>query len=172
MITQRRHRLPRRPTPVVAGGMLLVALLTVPLLALATANSPEPEKNEAMLKGLRTVVYHVPDLDAAKAWFTDAIGIEPYFDQPFYVGFNVGGYELGLLPFEGDTQEPISVTYWAVDEIEAAYKSMLDKGATEMPDGAIKDVGGGEGLVVAHVRNPMGNIVGLIRNPFFKLEEE
>ena len=64
------------------------------------------------------------------------------------------------------------MTYWAVDDIEAAYQSMLDKGATEMPDGAIKDVGGGEGLMVAHVRNPMGNIVGLIRNPFFKLEEE
>ncbi len=152
--------------------MLLVALLALPLLAPAGGVSPEPEKTKAMLKGLRTVVYYVPDLDAAKAWFADAIGIEPYFDMPFYVGFNVGGYELGLLPFADDTQESSAVTYWGVDDIEAAYKSMLAKGATEVPDGAIKDVGDGKGLMVAVVRNPMGNLVGLIDNPFFKLTEE
>jgi len=125
-----------------------------------------------MFKGLRTVIYHVPDLDTAKAWFTDAIGVEPYFDQPYYVGFNVGGYELGLLPYEGNSRQPISVTYWGVDDIRAAYKSMLDKGATEVPGGEIKDVGDGQGLFVAQIRNPMGNDVGLIQNPFFKLEEE
>ena len=124
-----------------------------------------------MFKGLRTVVYYVPDLNAAKAWFADAIGIEPYFDQPFYVGFNVGGYELGLLPFDDHVKEPISMTYWHVDDIEAAYKSMLAKGATQVPDGEIKDVGGGEKLMVAIVRNPMGNLVGMINNPFFKLDE-
>ena len=51
-----------------------------------------------MFLGLRTVVYKVSDLGRAKAWYTKVLGIEPYFDEPFYVGFNVGGYELGLDP--------------------------------------------------------------------------
>jgi len=50
------------------------------------------------LEGLRTVIYPASDLDAAKEWWTTTLGIEPYFDQPFYVGFNVAGYELALLP--------------------------------------------------------------------------
>ena len=48
--------------------------------------------------GLATVIYQVPDLAAAKAWYTRAFGQAPYFDQPFYVGFEIGGYELGLHP--------------------------------------------------------------------------
>ncbi len=51
-----------------------------------------------MFLGLRTIVYPAPDLAASKAWWTEALGIEPYFDEPFYVGFNPGGYELGLNP--------------------------------------------------------------------------
>jgi catechol 2,3-dioxygenase-like lactoylglutathione lyase family enzyme len=47
---------------------------------------------------MRTVVYHVDDLTKAKEWYADLLGVEPYFDEPFYVGFNVGGYELGLDP--------------------------------------------------------------------------
>lgn len=49
-----------------------------------------------MILGLRTAIYHVDDLQAAKEWYTKVLGVEPYFDEPFYVGFNVGGYELGL----------------------------------------------------------------------------
>ena len=51
-----------------------------------------------MLLGLRTVIYHAPDLARVKTWYSDAFGITPYFDEPFYVGFDVGGYELGLNP--------------------------------------------------------------------------
>ena len=51
-----------------------------------------------MLLGLRTVMYHVDDLNAAKEWYAQVLGFQPYFDEPFYVGFNVGGYELGLHP--------------------------------------------------------------------------
>ena len=51
-----------------------------------------------MLLGLRTAIYPVRDLDEAKAWYANVIGHAPYFDQPFYVGFNVGGFELGLVP--------------------------------------------------------------------------
>lgn len=48
--------------------------------------------------GLRTCIYRVPDLATATKWYSNALGIKPYFDMPFYVGFNVGGYELGLQP--------------------------------------------------------------------------
>jgi catechol 2,3-dioxygenase-like lactoylglutathione lyase family enzyme len=72
--------------------------------------------------GLRTVIYHVPDLQRAKAWYTQAFGAQPYFDEPFYVGFNVGGYELGLDP---DTQGVApgvggAVAYWGVPDLDAA----------------------------------------------------
>ena len=59
-----------------------------------------------MLQGLRTVVHTVAALDRAKAWYTDMLGQGPYFDQPFYVGFNVGGYELGLMPAEAEGGVP------------------------------------------------------------------
>ena len=52
-----------------------------------------------MFQGLRTVIYGVGDLVGAKAWYSAVLGFEPYFDQPFYVGFNVGGFELGLDPY-------------------------------------------------------------------------
>ena len=54
-----------------------------------------------MILGLRTVIYHVPDLPGAKSWYARAFGIAPYFDKPYYVGFNVGGFELGLDPDPG-----------------------------------------------------------------------
>ncbi|HEY9487444.1 MAG TPA: VOC family protein, partial [Chryseosolibacter sp.] len=60
--------------------------------------------------GLRTVIYNVPDIDRAKAWYMQVLGLKPYFDEPFYVGFNVGGFELGLVPLEGKVSEPGGVT--------------------------------------------------------------
>jgi catechol 2,3-dioxygenase-like lactoylglutathione lyase family enzyme len=66
------------------------------------------------LLGLYTAIYRVADLAAAKAWYARWLGIEPYFDEPFYVGFNVAGYELGLLPLEaGENKEHGVVCYWA-----------------------------------------------------------
>jgi hypothetical protein len=66
-----------------------------------------------MILGLRTVAYHTPDLTAAKGWYTQVVGHGPYFDQPFYVGFNVGGFELGLVP-DGTPGAGGSVAYWGV----------------------------------------------------------
>ena len=63
-----------------------------------------------MFLGLRTVIYPAPDLAASKAWYTALLGVEPYFDEPFYVGFDVGGYELGLHPETRGAE-----TYWGVD---------------------------------------------------------
>ena len=119
-----------------------------------------------MFAGLRTQVFYVADLDRAKAWWSARLDLAPYFDQPFYVGFNVGGYELGLAPANPeDPRETGSVTYWGVANIESALRTLLDAGATEHHP--VQDVG--EGIRVAAVLDPMGNVVGIIENPHFSL---
>jgi predicted enzyme related to lactoylglutathione lyase len=123
--------------------------------------------NCGMIKGLGTVIYHVPDLDRAKAWYARAFQQAPYFDQPFYVGFNVGGYELGLDPNpDGGSPGPGGcVAYWRVSDIAAAVKAFADCGATiAVP---VQDVG--EGIKVATVNDPFGNAIGLLENPHFVL---
>lgn len=117
-----------------------------------------------MIKGLRTVLYPTPNLARAKAWYSAAFSTTPYFDESFYVGFNIGGFELGLVP-DAPTGRPASgvVTYWGVDNVAAACEHFFAHGATihEEP----KDVGGG--ITVAAVLDPFGNIIGLIDNPAF-----
>ena len=113
------------------------------------------------LGGLRTLIYPAPDLDAAKSWWSDFLGYPPYFDEPFYVGFNVAGYELGLVP---DAENSDGATaYWAVDDVAGAIAASSDLGA--IPIEEAHDVG--EGIVVGSVRTPQGSIVGFIRNPHF-----
>jgi len=118
-----------------------------------------------MVLGLRTVIYHVPDLARAKAWYGAAFGIEPYFDEPFYVGFNVGGFELGLDP--DVSQVPAgaggAVPYWGVRSITDAVDQFVRSGATLKAP--IQDVGGD--IHVATVADPFGNLLGLIENPHF-----
>lgn len=118
------------------------------------------------LLGLRTAIYRVPDLDAAKRWYAGVLGFEPYFDEPFYVGFEVGGYELGLQPVEGAfTNGPGGVeTYWGVGNVQEAYDRLLSLGATARE--APQEVGGG--IIVATVNDPWGNTFGLIFNPHFQ----
>lgn len=114
-----------------------------------------------MLHGLRTVIYPAPDLESSKVWWTETLGYGPYFDEPFYVGYDVGGYELGLLP--DATVEDGALTYWGVDDVSQAVKAALGAGAHE--HSPVSDVGGG--IVTATVRTPQGVIVGLIHNPNF-----
>jgi hypothetical protein len=114
------------------------------------------------LEGLRTVIYPSPDLDAAKRWWTDYLGKSPYFDEPFYIGFEVGGYELGLLP-TGDPADG-ALTYWGVADVAEAMAAAIGAGATEHTPAA--EVG--DGIVTGTVRTPSGAILGLIYNPHFK----
>lgn len=116
-------------------------------------------------KGIYTVLYRVDDLDRGKAWYAQVLGTPPYFDQPFYVGFNVAGFELGLLPPEpGAAMGPGgTVAYWGVEDVPAAFERLLGLGAAEVEKP--QDVGGD--IVVATVRDPFGNLFGLIRNPQF-----
>ena len=121
-----------------------------------------------MLLGLRTAIYRVPDLAKAKAWYAQAFGTQPYFDEPFYVGFNIGGYELGLDPnMSGVTPGTSVATYWGVPDIAAAHDQLLRQGAKGHEP--ITDVGGE--IKVATVTDPFGNLIGIIENPHFKLPE-
>lgn len=121
-----------------------------------------------MLLGLRTVVYHVADRDRARSWYSAVLGVEPYFDEPYYVGFEVGGFELGLDPNPEYVREGMGgvEAYWGVPNIEQAYARLLEAGAAEHT--AIREVGGG--IKVATVRDPFGNVLGVIENPHFKRE--
>lgn len=120
-----------------------------------------------MLLGLRTIVYYVTDIEEAKNWYTKVLGIKPYYDTPYYVGYSVGGYELGLHPGKGGSSEKEtgSVAYWGVSNIEIAFKHLILMGAT--PHSEIQDVG--ENIQVAAVLDPFGNILGIIENPNFSL---
>jgi predicted enzyme related to lactoylglutathione lyase len=121
-----------------------------------------------MIEGLRTVIYPVADLARAKAWYSALTGQEPYFDQPFYVGYTVGGFELGLDP--NGTPAPAEaggpVAYWGVPDIDDAYRRLRASGAGERAP--IADVG--DGIRVAVVTDPFGNAIGIIENPHFRTE--
>jgi len=120
-----------------------------------------------MIAGLATVIYRVTDLDRAKAWYSSAFQQTPYFDQPFYVGFSIGGYELGLDPDPsgGKTGPGGSVAYWRVTAIDSAVGHFVASGAAVVA--AAQEVG--EGIKVATVSDPFGNLIGLIENPHFAL---
>jgi predicted enzyme related to lactoylglutathione lyase len=117
-----------------------------------------------MLLGLRTAVYHVGDIEQGRDWYAKTLGIQPYFDQPFYVGFNVGGFELGLLPDPRPAGKEGGVdVYWGVQDIRAGLEHFLAAGAEKLAD--VKDVG--DDIKVVIVLDPFGNRFGLIENPHF-----
>jgi predicted enzyme related to lactoylglutathione lyase len=115
-----------------------------------------------MILGLRTVIYPVTDLARGKAWYADVLGVAPYFDQPYYVGFAVGGFELGLIP-DGTPGADGSIAYWGVSDAAAELARLQAAGATVRE--ALKDVG--EGIKVASVADPLGNTFAIIENPHF-----
>lgn len=114
--------------------------------------------------GLRSAIYFVPDLVLAKAWYADVFGVEPYFDEPFYVGFQIGGSELGLDPDpQAGTSGPGGVVaYWGVADLVAAIARITAEVGTPILE-PVRDVGGGIKLAV--VADPFGNPVGLIEGP-------
>ena len=120
-----------------------------------------------MILGLATVVYQVRDLATAKEWYTNAFGVEPYFDEPYYVGFNIRGYELGLTPDGAGVGPGGSIAYWRVPNIDRAVDDFLKAGATVVEPA--QEVGGD--IKVATVADPDGNLIGIIENPHFKLPE-
>lgn len=140
--------------------------ITFTLTFFTEATTQTRYMNTVTIKGLRTTIYKVDDLEAATAWYASCFGIKPYFQEPFYVGFSIGGFELGLLP-EASTEPRTTnvLSYWAVDDITDAFDKMVTAGAKELE--APVDVGGG--IKVALVKDPWQNVIGLIYNPAFKI---
>jgi len=115
-----------------------------------------------MILGLRTALYPAPDLAAAKAWYAAVLGHAPYFDQPFYCGFSVGGFELGLVP---DATPGLhgNCAYWGVEDAAAELERLVVLGAAVLEP--LTEVG--EGIKVASVKDPFGNRFAIIQNPHF-----
>lgn len=123
----------------------------------------------ASFRGLRTAIYAVADLAAARQWYADVLERQPYFDEEFYVGFNVGGFELGLVP-EPDApaeRDAAGVAFWGVADAEAAYQRLLALGGQDHEP--VQDVGGG--VKIGAIRDPFGNVLGVVENPHFRHEE-
>jgi predicted enzyme related to lactoylglutathione lyase len=115
-----------------------------------------------MLKGIETAVYYVNDLKAATKWYAETFNIKPNHESDFYVGFTVGGFELGLHPTEGKRVSGLGgqTAYWTVTDIKEAMQHLIKCGAKE--DHPVMDVGG---LFIGSVLDPFGNEFGLIQNP-------
>ena len=135
------------------------------LFATHALNRMKPPNDKQNFLGLRTVIYHAPDLEKAKTWYSGVLGFPPYFDQPFYVGFTVSGYELGLDPdpASGSPGPGGATVYWGVSNAEQSLQRLVSLGAKERT--AIQEVG--EGIRVATVLDPFGNVFGIIENPNF-----
>jgi len=119
-----------------------------------------------VFQGLRTVIYTAADLERAKDWYSQVLSQAPYFSESYYVGFNVGGFELGLDPDTSNVKAGNNaVAYWGVPDAHAAYARLLGLGARE--SSPVRDVGGG--ILVATALDPFGNVLGIIQNPHFKL---
>ena len=110
-----------------------------------------------MTQGLRTIIYPVTDIDRARALFRALLGADPYTDAPYYVGFRTAGQEIGLDP-AGHRHGMTG--YWQVQDIRASLQSLLEAGAKAIED--VRDVG--HGRLIASVRDPDGNVIGLMQS--------
>lgn len=115
------------------------------------------DKTIAMFKSLRTVIYQVNDIAAAKDWYIKATGIQPYFDELFYVGFDINGFESGLDPGNpGVGSGNHSLSYWSVDEVDTVSAKLVTLGRKLVQPKT--NVGGD--IYVATVEDPFGNHKG------------
>jgi predicted enzyme related to lactoylglutathione lyase len=110
--------------------------------------------------GIKTVLHPVSDLTAAKALYTALLGLAPQADSEYYVGFDVGGQHIGLLPGGGPQGMTSPVAYWEVPDIEAKLAEVTAAGATVKEP--VRTVGGGR--LVATVTDPDGNVLGLLQD--------
>ena len=112
-----------------------------------------------MYQGIRTVIFPVKDLAQAKSLYSTLLGVEPYADAAYYVGFRVGDQEIGLDP-NGHKQGMTGPTdYFHVSDIQNSLQALVDAGAQTQQE--VKDVGGGR--LTAWVKDADGNIIGLLQ---------
>lgn len=142
----------------------------------STTTRPHDERT-TMLRGFTTITYFVDDLPAAVDWYTEVLGIEPYFalpsrEAPAYVEFRIGDSldELGLIDSShrpaahAGTPAAGAVMHWHVDDVATAHERLLSLGATSLEPPTPR---GDEGWVTASVVDPFGNIVGLMYSPHY-----
>ena len=110
-----------------------------------------------MNKGIKTVIYPVKDVNESKTLFRKLLEVEPYADQPYYVGFKVGDQDIGLVP---NNPEAGMTAFYHVDDIKNSLQILIDGGGTIIQD--VKNVGGGR--LIASIRDKDSNIIGLIQN--------
>jgi len=117
--------------------------------------------SDSSTEGIKTVLHPVSDLAKAKPVYAALLGVPPQADESYYVGFEVGGQHIGLLPGGGPQGMTSPVTFWQVADIEAKLAEVIAAGAT-LKEPA-REVGGGR--VVATVTDPDGNVLGLLQDP-------
>lgn len=134
-----------------------------------------------MLRGLATISYWADDLEAAKTWYAELLGIGPYFERHFpdpesseqrlaYLEFRLGDYqhELGIIdrsfaPYARQTGPTGAIVYWHVDDVDATLERLQSMGATELEPRTDREAG----FVTASVVDPFGNILGVMYNPHY-----
>lgn len=123
-----------------------------------------------MLRGFATISFYAADLDAASAWYTELLGIKPYYNTPGYIEFRVGDYEheLGIIdskyaPAGSAKGAGGEIAFWHVDDLAATVQKLLSMGATEYEPQTER----GAGFVTASVVDPFGNILGVMYNPHY-----
>ena len=114
-----------------------------------------------MTSGMKTVIYPVKDIAAAKQLYSHLLGVAPVMDEAYYVGFDVDGQHIGLDPDGYGKGMTGPVGYWHVDDIEARVEALVAAGA-ETQQG-VSDVGGG--TLVATLKDADGNPIGLRQVP-------
>lgn len=114
-----------------------------------------------MKQGIQHFNYPVRDIVQAKKLYSKLLGIDPYADAAYYVGFRIGDQEIGLDPNGHNQGMTGPVGFFHVSDIKKTLQSLLDAGA--QPQQEAKDVGGGK--LIAYVKDPDGNSIGLIQLP-------
>jgi predicted enzyme related to lactoylglutathione lyase len=117
--------------------------------------------SDASTQGIKIVLHPVSDVAAAKAVYSALLGVEPQSDAPYYVGYDVAGQQIGLVPGGGPQGATTPVAYWQVSDIEAKLAEVTAAGAAVKE--AAHDVGGGR--LVATFTDLDGNVLGLFQDP-------
>lgn len=123
-----------------------------------------------LLRGMATVNYFAADHGAARRWYSELLGLEPYFERPGYVEFRIGDFEaeLGIVDSKympGHVNGGGVILYWAVDDVNEAYARLLELGATSHDGPRAR---GTRGFVTATVVDPFGNLLGVMNNPHYR----
>ncbi len=123
-----------------------------------------------MFRGLTTISYWAEDIEVAKRWYAELLGIEPYFERPGYAEFRVGDYqhELGLIdrryaPKGMGNDTGGAIVYWHVDDVSAVFDKLVAMGARPLEGPTERGVG----FITASVVDPFGNILGIMVNPHY-----